>query len=291
MKKWLLLVILTSLWGCQQNRQQAERLNLVMDSLKQVASEKDSAIVDFLSGFNEIQENLDSIKAVEKLVTVTSSGGVELKGSQKQQILEDIALLNQLIRKNKEMTADLQKKLSNSNTKIGKLQGMVAEFERMITNLNSQIEMKDAEIVRLTEDIQKLNINVTELSSQVEQVTQEVREKEQTIETQTVELNKAFYALGTVRELADNEVLDKSGGVLGIGRTLKMKKDFNRDYFSEVDIRQFRVLPLMVKKAKLVTVHPVGSFHITGEKRADTLFVDNPQEFWKASKYLLIAVD
>jgi len=74
MKKWFFLVILTAFWGCQQNRQQVERLTVVMDSLKQVASEKDSTIVDFLAGFNEIQENLDSIKAVEKLVTLSSSG-------------------------------------------------------------------------------------------------------------------------------------------------------------------------------------------------------------------------
>lgn len=47
----------------------------------------------------------------------------------------------------------------------------------------------------------------------------------------------------------------------------------------------------MVKKARVVSVHPSESFHITGDKRADTLFVDNAQEFWKASKYLLIVLD
>lgn len=73
------------------------------------------------------------------------------------------------------------------------------------------------------------------MTNKISQVTQEVQ-KTQVIENQTVELNKAFYAMGTVKELTDNNVLEKSGGVLGMGRTLKMK-DFNRDYFSEVDIR------------------------------------------------------
>jgi len=292
MKKFFVLVLLmTVFFGCKHRQQQIDRLSVVRDSLTQVTYEKDSAIMEFLSGYNEIQSNLDSIKAIEKLVTVSSSQSGELKASQKRQIMEDIALLNQLLQKNKEMTANLQKKLSGANAKIGQLQGMVAEFEKMIANLNSQIEMKDAEIEQLRQDVQRLNIDVTQLTGQVQKVTQESQEKTQVIDKQTVALNKAFYAIGTVKELKENNVLEKEGGVLGMGRALKMKKDFNRDYFTEVDIRKFDILPLMVKKVKVVSVHPVGSYHISGEKRADTLFIDNSAEFWKVSKYLLIVLD
>jgi len=292
MKKGLILLILiTALFGCQHRQQQIERLTVVRDSLTQVAYEKDSAIMEFLTGFNEIQSNLDSIKTVEKLVTVSSAQSGELKSSQKKQILEDIALLNQMLQKNKELTANLQKKLHGANAKIGQLQGMVAEFEKMVANLNAQVEMKDAEITQLTQDVQRLNIDVSQLTNQVQQVTQESQEKTQVINTQTITINKAYYAIGTVKELKENNVLVKEGGVLGMGRSLKMKKDFNRDYFTEVDIRKFDILPLMVKKVKVVSVHPVGSYHISGEKTADTLFIDNSQEFWKVSKYLLIALD
>lgn len=177
MKKYFVVALAVILAGCQQKQQQIDRLNVVRDSLTQVAFEKDSAIMEFLAGFNEIQENLDSIKTVEKLVTVRSSQSGELKGSQKAQIIEDIVLLNELLQKNKELTASLQKKLSSANAKVGQLQGMVAEFERMVANLNLQVEAKDAEIAQLTQDIQRLNIDVSQLTSQVEQVTQEVQEK------------------------------------------------------------------------------------------------------------------
>jgi len=291
MKKCFLFVLITVFFGCQQKQHQIDRLSTVRDSLSKVASEKDSAIVEFLSGFNEIQENLDSIKNVEKLVTLSSSQHGELKSSQKQQIIEDIALLNQLLQKNKEMTATLQKKLNNANSKIGQLQGMVSELQKMVETLNSEIEAKDADIAKLTQDVQRLNIDVSQLTDQVQKVSQDNQEKAQTIENQTVELNKAYYAMGTVKELRDNNVLEKEGRVLGMGGALKMKKDFNHDYFSEVDIRRFSVLPLMVKKARVITVHPVTSFHITGTKTSDTLFIDNSSEFWKASKYLVIVVN
>lgn len=292
MKKWFIFIMLiTVLFGCKHRQQQIDRLSVVRDSLSQVASEKDSAIMEFLAGYNQIQANLDSIKTVQKLVTVSSGQAGELKSSQKKQILEDIALLNQLLQKNKEMTANLQKKLNGANSKLNQLQGMVAEFEKMVANLNAQVQSKDAEIAKLTEDVQRLNIDVSQLTTQVQKVTQESQEKTQVIDQQTVALNKAFYAIGTVKELKENNVLEKEGGVLGLGRTLKMKKDFNRDYFTEVDIRKFDMLPLMVKKVRVVSVHPVGSYHISGEKRADTLFIDNSQDFWKVSKYLLIVLD
>jgi hypothetical protein len=47
----------------------------------------------------------------------------------------------------------------------------------------------------------------------------------------------------------------------------------------------------MAKKAKLITVHPVESYHISGKKSADTLFIDNSADFWKASKYLVVLTD
>jgi myosin heavy subunit len=291
MKKLVILIAFTGLFACQQQKNEISRLGMVRDSLSAVTSEKDQAIMDFLSSFNEIQENLDSIKALEKMITVASQQPGELQGDRKQQILEDIALLNQLIQKNKELNSSLQRRLNSANSKVGELQGMVTEFERMVSNLNSQVEQKNIEISQLTQNVEKLNIDVSQLSSQVQEVTRTVEEKTRIIDDQTVAMNKVYYAMGTVRELTDNNILEKSGGVLGVGRTLKIRRDFNRDYFTTTDMRGFTYLPLMAKKAKIISVHPSESFRISGEKTADTLFINNPQEFWKASKYLLIVID
>lgn len=291
MKKLLVLIAIAGLFACQQQKNEISRLGMVRDSLTAVTSEKDQAILDFLTAFNEIQENLDSIKILEKMITVASEQPGELQGDRKQKILEDIALLNQLIQKNKELNTSLQRKLNSANSKIGELQGMVTEFERMVSNLNGQVEQKNIEIAQLTQNVESLNLDVSMLTQQVQEVTRTVEEKSRIIDDQTVAINKVYYAMGTVRELTDNNVLEKSGGVLGMGRTLKIRKDFNRDYFTVTDMRGFTFLPLMAKKAKIISVHPTESFRISGEKTADTLYINNPQEFWKASKYLLIVID
>lgn len=291
MKKYLFIAILVGLLSCQQQKNEIARLSGVQDSLSNISAEKDSAILDFLMAFNEIQENLDSIKRLEKIVSLASGQQGELKGTKKQQILEDIATLNQLIRKNKELNASLQQKLSSANSRIGQLQGMVTEFERMVNSLNAQVEQKDLEIGQLNRNVERLNIDVTQLASEVINVRQEVQEKVQIIEQQTEVINKVFYATGNVKELTDNNILEKSGGVLGIGRTLRIRKDFNREYFTPADLRGLTYIPLHTKKARVVSVHPLGSYRISGTKTADTLFIDDSQEFWKASRYLLVVVD
>ena len=197
-------------------------------------------------------------------------------------------MLNDLLQKNKNLAASLQKKLNDANFQIGKLNSMVAEFQQMVADLEKKIEEKDAEIASLTEQIKKLNIDISSLNEKIENVEAENRLKTETIENQTTELNKAYFAYGTTKEMKDNGIIEKSGGFLGIGRTPEIKKDFNRDYFTQIDIRNFNYLPLMVKKANVISVHPAGSYHISGENSADTLFIDNKTEFWKVSKYLVV---
>jgi hypothetical protein len=222
---------------------------------------------------------------------VQSINGRELNSSQKQMILEDIALLNDLMKRNKELTASLQKKLKDANFKIGNLEGTMKELQMMVDNLEAQTQEKDGEIIMLKEDVRKLNIDISSLNEKIMVVETASQQKSQTIENQTIAMNKAYYAFGTAKELKDNGIIEKSGGVIGMGKTPVMKKDFNRDYFTEIDIRNFDYLRLMAKKAKLITVHPADSYHFTGKKLSDTLFIDNTAEFWKVSKYLVVLTD
>lgn len=282
---WLVLFGLSS---CHNYKKDVEQLQIERDSISYETAAKDSTIVVYLNDFNEILATLDSIKTIEKMVTVKSARGKEMNYRQKKIILEDIALLNELIQKNKEQIVNLQKKLNSANYKIGNLNSTIAELEQMVDNLEKQVDDKDTEIIALSKEVEKLTKNITVLNEKIVVIESESAAKTSTIQKQTVELNQAYYAYGTIKELRDNGVVERSGGLAGIGRSTAMKEDFNREYFSEVDIRYFEFIPLMVKKAEVVSVHTAGSFHISGNKTADTLFIDNKAEFWKASKFLVI---
>ena len=289
MKRNLILgLAVVFLVSCHSYKQDAEKLTMLRDSLQNEANIKDASIVEFLNDFNKIQESLDSIKQLEDLITVKSAQSREMNQRQKDLILEDIALLNDLIKKNKEQISSLQRRLNTANSRIGTLDAMVAEFERMVSNLEKQAKDKDVEIYALSQQVQSMSTDISLLSQRIYEVEGENKIKTETIQSQTVQLNKAYYVFGTNKELKDNDIIGKTGGLLGIGRTALIKESFNREYFTEIDIRDVDFIPLMVKKAEIISVHPAGSFHISGNKTADTLYIDNKAEFWKASKFLVV---
>jgi chromosome segregation ATPase len=276
--------------SCGQHKKEIARMQAKQDSISQLGVQKDNTILEYIGAMNEIQSNLDSIKTIEKIVSVQTAPGTELKAEAKKRIVEDIAQINSLLQKNKELVNSLQAKLRNSNLKI-------VELEKMIENLNKQVGDKDAEIAVLKQELENLHLNVAGLNQKIETITKEseqaIKEKNEVIDTKTTELNTAFYGFGAKKELEAKGVIEKEGGVLGMGKTLKLKKDFNREFFMKIDIRQFNQLPLNTKKAKLVTYHPEGSYHFvtTDKKTVESLVIDKPEEFWKASKYLLVVVE
>lgn len=290
MKKLLFVLSVVVLVSCGQHKKEIAKMQAKQDSVAQLGVQKDNTILEYISSMNEIQSNLDSIKTLEKIVSVQTTPGTELKAEAKKRIIEDIAQINNLLQKNKELVKVLQGKLRNSNMKI-------VEIEKMIEMLNKQVGDKDSEITALKQELENLHINVADLNQKVETITKEseqaIKEKNEVIDTKTTELNTAYYAFGTKKELEAKNVIEKEGGILGMGKTIKLKKDFNREFFMKIDIRQFSSLPLNTKKAKLVTYHSDGSYHMvmTAKKTVESIVIDKPEEFWKASKYMLIVVE
>jgi len=281
----LSVVVLVS---CGQHKQEIAQMQARQDSITQVAEQKNNTILVFIDEMNEIQTNLDSIKAIEKIISVEKASSIELKTSTKERIAGDIAQINTLLQKNKALVKSLTNKYKASNERI-------AELETTIANMTNQMADKDADIASLTAELEALHINVTNLNLQIETITAEsaktIKEKEQAFEEQANEMNTAYWAFGTKKELAEKNVIEKEGGVLGMGKTLALKKDFNRGYFQKIDIREFKQITLNAKKAVLLANHPAGSYHLTGTKIIEALVIDKPIEFWKTSKYLVVVVE
>jgi len=253
--------------------------------------QKDSTIMDFVSTMNEIQMNMDSIKELQNIVSIDTSRGSEMRADKKQQIISDISILNNILQENIRKVSELQRRLNASNMKNSALQ-------KSVYILQKQISDKEKEIVLLKGEVSKLNIDVTNLNTELKTAVAVNDEKDKTIaannemiNSKIAALNTAYYAFGSVRELMDHNIIEKKNGVLGIGRTLALSKDFDRNYFTKIDIRDFKTVQLFVKKAKLVTIHPDGSYHFVGEDTIESLSIDNPQEFWKTGKYLVIVIN
>jgi hypothetical protein len=281
---FILIIAFSS--SCQKYKKEIEKLNLSQDSIQQVVEQRNDAILEYVVSFNEIQNNLDSIKQVQKILDVNlASPSGEVRRSQKDQIIQDIEMINKLLEDNKKLVASLQGKLKNSNLKISELEQMLISYAR-------QIEEKDAEIIILNQRLEQLHINISELNQKVNVLSEESQQKTAVIQKQTDEMNTAWYCFGSKEELIQNNVIEKSGGFIGLGKTFKIKSGFNHDYFRKVDIRNFSEIVLMVKKAQLISTHPENTYHYTGSaKSVENFVIDDSNEFWKASRYLVILVE
>jgi DNA repair exonuclease SbcCD ATPase subunit len=285
MKKFILFFSIIALsagfTSCKDEAAEKER-NRVADSLRNVTgnlsgqlSEKEAALQEFIDSFNEIQENLNTIKEKEKIVSDISSKG-DVK-SRSGQIKEDIQSIYDLMEKNKNRISSLSQKLKNSNLK---LEGM----QKMIENLQITINQKDTEIVALKTRMEGLHIELANLTTNYKSVEKESADK-------TEALNTAYYAIGTSKELKEKKIVSKEGGFIGLGKSTKMSDDFNREYFTKINIEQTKSISIGAKKAKLLSNHPKSSYKIVGQKPVEKIEITDPKEFWSSSKYLVILIE
>lgn len=285
MKKLIFISLVTlALFGCENKKKEYEALRTRYDSLLSIGFTKDTAIISYLESFNAIQANLDSIKQAEMIITQSTLNGVELEVDQKEQINRDINMIMEKLNENKRTIAELRSKIKKSNSKV-------AVLEDMIDRMTRQIEDKDVEIAQLREQLGKMNIQIEIMSGDIENLSAEGIAKSKTISEQTEELNTAYYVIGTKRELLDQNIITREGGFAGIGRNKKLKEDFNADYFTRVDITKIKSIPVLRKKADIITTHPSQSYKIFGEKTVDSIVITNQKQFWSASKYLVIVID
>jgi chromosome segregation ATPase len=281
----LLIAVVISATGC--NRKEIARLKAKNDSLMMAGSSKDANLVEFVDAFNAIQSNLDSIKQKEKIIDKEAKGGFEIKGDRREQIQGDINYIYSLLQKNRLLVADLSAKLKKSNSHV-------AQLEKMIENLNRQIAEKDSQMAILKEELDKQNIKVqnlstevTNLSTNVSNLSSENKVKQKVIEDKTAELNTAYYVIGSVKELKGKGIIAKEGF---LGTAKDVNNNIDKSLLTKVDITTVNSIPIMKKKATVVSTHPASSYKIEGNKTAESLVILNSAEFWSLSKVLVISV-
>ena len=240
-----------------------------------LAASKDSTINALFGTFNQISENLRTIRSKQGDL-VAPAGGAESNADMEERIMGDIEEIDALLTKNKALVAKLRKQAKNNNASISELERTVSDLEK------SNVE-KDEEIGVLKEQLASTNSSLATLIEMY-------RDKSQLADMQRNEMNAAYYAVGTAKELKENGVLTKEGGMVGIGGVNKLNtSSLSKDYFSLIDITETHEIALGGKKAKLSTSHPEGSYRL--EEDPSKLVILDPEKFWSISKFLVVEIN
>lgn len=281
MKKLIIIALCAlSLTACTGSKKEPTLQNVAQnDSLERIIAQRDNEINDMMSTLNDIQEGFREINEAENRVSIAKDG----EGSNKaQQIRENIRFIAQRMQQNRELIAKLKGQLKKSGVKGEALRKTVEDMARQLDEkdqelqqLRAELDAKDIHIAELDETINNLNTNVSNLQT-------ESSAKSQTIKSQDTQLNTAWFVFGTKNEL-------KEQGILVKGKV--MQGSFNKSYFTKIDIRVTKEVKLYSKYAKILTMHPSGSYSLAKDATGQyVLNVTNPQIFWSTSKYLVILV-
>lgn len=280
----LILVALLASSCSQELEDKNKSLQAENQNLQRELQQQDSLFNDFII----IQENLQAIR--ERETNIENLGqieGVENAESKKEQILRDIEAINQLIEDNKTTMARMNEKMKRYSYEVG-------NFKNVVRNLKGQISRKDSQIVVLKERLTALNFEVDKLNTRLSKTVQEKEQSEAQLKNTRDKMRQAYYAIGTFKDLKNNEVLTKEGGIIGIGGTETLEDNFNKEYFTQIDLSKTTEIPLNydVKDVELVSTHPTDSYEIIKEdKKVVSLQIKNAESFWKATRYLVIVLD
>lgn len=290
MKYFILFFAVLFLISCQNYKRQTEQLEQKVDSLQAVTAQRDSTIEIFREDFSAIQASLDSIRRLERMMPESGESERRLSGNQRSQIISDIETINSLLEENQQIISSMKQRLSTSNVQSSKLQAMIDEMEEQSKELQQRLQERDTEVGELSQMVKEQRENIDMLQRQITEATEYSALQMDTLNMRTTALNRAYYTIGSISELKDEGIVERQGGILGIGSTPVLRSDFAQEHFTPVDIREIEYIPLESKKAELISVHPDESYSIIGNDQADTLHIEDPDLFWTATKFLVVAV-
>ena len=286
MKKILLLSVCVALLSSCGNMGKNDAMKSQNDSLSQVLAQRDAELNGIMEAFNEIQDGFRMINEAENRVDLET--GVMEGRSNVQKIKDDIVFITEKLDANRKRIAELEEQLKNSRYASSQL-------KKTIENLNKELLAKTQQIETLQAELASKNIRIAELDDAIVGLTQHMNDlvaenkaQSATVATQDKALNAAWFVFGTNSELKEQKIVSK--------KFLQKKKvlesdDFNKEYFTQIDIRTDKQIMLYSPEAELLTSHPVGSYEFQkNEKGQLALLITNPNKFWSVSRYLVIEV-
>ncbi len=262
--------------GSTEESEELARLKSENRDLQNQLENKDSALNDAIMLFNEIEENLAMINLKDDEIRLRSTN-VELAEDGKQWILQEIQNINYLREANQKKVEELNKMLKADNLQI-------QELQTMVNNLMGQIQLQE-------EEIEMLRLELSDLDREYVELLEAYQEQSQITFETLQELNKVFYAYGTEEELVSNGVIVKEGGFIGFNKKVHLKDDFNDAYFTQIDLQKDKTIQVTGSKFRFITDHPSTSYETVSNGQNHKITINDPNSFWKVSRYLVIVVD
>lgn len=268
-----------------------QELEQELDSLRSSYKAKDNQLNEITQAVAAIEDNMMAIRGRERTIRQLEKSKVANRVVYIKQVLEEI---NTYLLKNRTIVANLESKMAASPGQPNP--GM----QRVVESLRSTVTQIEVESSDLKTQIKSLNAKINDLNSQLSQKDKELEKKADDLNSKQAELDErtrqlytAYFTTGSYKTLLEKGVLVKTGGVLGVGKSLRLADKLDKNDFKAINTRATSELMLGAGvKAQLITVHPSDSYRMEQEANGNfVLVITDATRFWSLSRYLVTMVD
>ena len=274
--------------SCVESSKKFKALQAQLDSIQTNYDSQYGGLDEAFSILNEVEDGLRSIRESENLISFQSKEGMTVPEGSRAQIESDMESIKECIAKYKEKIEELEKK-SNIRSKEFKkrLQAITKELEeknKLVESLQEQLQQKELLIIAKDQEINKLGNQVSNLQQDVTNLAEESSALKEKVANQDRELYSAYYIIGTKGQLIDAGVMTKGG----LFKSAKVSYNAEKSLFVKIDYREITTINTNAQKAKVMSIHPKGTYMLEKVDNEMVLTISNPDAFWEQTKYLVI---
>ncbi|MDD2228613.1 MAG: hypothetical protein PHY48_04285 [Candidatus Cloacimonetes bacterium] len=277
-----ILVILTILFGVlwMGSNGKSKELLKTNAELKELYDNSTSTIGEIQSSLESLDRDLSgSLFTNEELPGTTPA-------DRRTRIVSSIVNMRDQIEADKKKISTLEKQLANSKSQlkgvqdiVNKLKASIGDKEKIMDELQQRLgimnETLAAERKTSQEEIQKRE--------------QTISDKDKSLAQQSIDANKIYYVYGTRKELIDKGIVDRKGGLLGIGKVTTVTHSLVTDKFTEMNLldSQQITFPSTKKGYSVLSNHIATTYKVEKLDEQNVLTITDSANFRK-QKFLII---
>ncbi len=260
------------------------------DSLEALVREREMRLEELAQSFDDIEQNLAALERVGDTLIDLHHEGRRL--DQKTRILQMIDGIDGYINESRRQLAELEARIAENGTRSQGLQRLVARLRANIDQKETQMNQLVAELSDLTEERDELRRAVASRDARLAQREADLRATSAEVAEKEAVINTAYFLAGTRKQLAESGVIKKEGGVLGIGRTVKLADKQDTRQFNKLNIAETREIYIgYLSKPRVISNHPTDSYLFAKSNDMTKIRILNPEKFWSVSKFLVVEID
>jgi len=277
-----ILAILVIVFGAMWMGSNGKNKTLMQDNkeLKNLYEKSTATIGEIQSSLESLDQDLSG-----QLFTKDEMPGTTPE-DRRSKIVNSISNMRSQIENDKKKIATLEKQLSQSKTQlkgvqevVNKLKASIADKEKIMDELQQRLgilnETLETERRTSQEEIQKREMTISE--------------KQQQLSQQNVEANTIYYIYGTRKELMEKGIVDRKGGLLGIGKVTTVNRNLIADKFTQMNLLDSQQIsfPVTKKGYSVLSNHVATTYNVQKVDNNYILTITDPGNFRK-QKFVVI---